>query len=144
MPDGPGPLPQPLVNRSFALHRFFLGHQLGAHQLEGKGDGGNQHQDGDRSRGVTKIRRAQHAGYADVVAEIRQTDENRADEQDDAAAQELGVRGRPRRNAAAPGAQTFRGLRIPPACLDSCSCRQVGSVLIVSVADECFRGNHGM
>ena len=40
---------------------------------------------------MTEIRRSQHAGDADVVAEVRQTYEDRPDEQHEAAAQDLGA-----------------------------------------------------
>ena len=42
---------------------------------------------------MAEVRGAQHARDADVVTEIRQAHEDRSDEQDDAAVQDLGVSG---------------------------------------------------
>ena len=65
----------------------------------------------DGGGSVAKVRRAQHAGDADVVAKVRQADENRSNQQNDAAVQDLrvmGVLGKPPRHEFVPSTPARR------------------------------------
>ena len=122
---------QVLKDGGLGFSRVGFGHQLGANQLKRQGDGGDQHEDGDGGGGMAEVRRAQHAGDADVVAEVRQADEDRADQQDEAAAQDLGVARRASASQrdstlSASGSQAGHSTR---SCLDLRSCGQLGALI---------------